>query len=120
MFYFYFQVGPCTRGRGEGVQAESTHCTLLHRRHHHQRREWQTACTLARANTRTRTRTQARTNPDRAPLVIWMTGGPGCSSELAVLYGGWAGGDDGCLACSSGLACMEGEHVRSLWCRSSA
>lgn len=28
-----------------------------------------------------------------APVVLWMTGGPGCSSEIAVLYGACVGDD---------------------------
>jgi hypothetical protein len=39
---------------------------------------------------------EARAAPDAAPVVLWMTGGPGCSSELAVFYenGPWTIGPD--------------------------
>lgn len=39
---------------------------------------------------------EARENPDTAPVTLWHTGGPGCSSELAVFYenGPWSINDD--------------------------
>lgn len=38
----------------------------------------------------------SRTNPEKDPLVFWLTGGPGCSSELAIFYenGPWTINDD--------------------------
>lgn len=36
---------------------------------------------------------QARVDPENAPVVLWMTGGPGCSSELAVFF---ENGQPGC------------------------
>lgn len=39
---------------------------------------------------------QAREVPETAPVVLWMTGGPGCSSELAVFFenGPWSINED--------------------------
>ena len=43
---------------------------------------------------------EARNNPATAPLVLWLTGGPGCSSELAVFYeqGPYRLGKDGSVS----------------------
>ena len=39
---------------------------------------------------------KSRSSPDKDPLVLWLTGGPGCSSELAIFYenGPWTINDD--------------------------
>ena len=39
---------------------------------------------------------KSRSSPSEDPLVLWLTGGPGCSSELAVFYenGPWTINDD--------------------------
>jgi len=39
---------------------------------------------------------RSRGDKDNDPLVIWLTGGPGCASELAVMYenGPWKINDD--------------------------
>ena len=29
---------------------------------------------------------RARSTPETAPLTVWLTGGPGCASELAIFY----------------------------------
>lgn len=43
---------------------------------------------------------EARKDPKTAPLVLWLTGGPGCSSELAVFYeqGPYRLGKDGTIS----------------------
>ena len=40
---------------------------------------------------------KARHDPENAPLVMWLTGGPGCSSEVALFYeqGPWRLTQDG-------------------------
>jgi cathepsin A (carboxypeptidase C) len=42
---------------------------------------------------------KSRNDPAEDPLVLWLTGGPGCSSELALFYenGPWTINDDGSL-----------------------
>lgn len=29
---------------------------------------------------------EARNAPEKAPVVLWLTGGPGCASEIALFY----------------------------------
>lgn len=53
---------------------------------------------------------EAQNNPSTAPVLLWMTGGPGCSSELALLF------ENGpCTANADGVVWDPGETVpRSL------
>lgn len=46
----------------------------------------------------------SRTNPSTDPLVFWLTGGPGCSSELAVFY------ENGPYTINDDLTLKKNEH----------